>query len=84
MKIFRQRGKSLFAISWLLTRLWFGLELSKLMLFRIREKAIYRRVNHFSKLNQVHWVVDRKTLYCLRSQQPEGQITITALPIENN
>ena len=68
-------------ISWLLARLWWGLEISRLTLWRSGRKAAQSRIAHSSTgLPPSHWVLDGETFYCLSVNEPMHRMVVTEMP----
>ncbi len=70
-------------ISWLLTRLWWGIELSRLAIFRFKPRAAVSRIAPSQReLTISFWVFDRDTLYCVNAA--DEQLLITRATLETN
>lgn len=77
-----QRGRRLWLVtSWLIARLWYGLEMSRLAIFRMLPQA---RITHVSRqrllLPPTSWVCDQPRHYCLTFRPPPERIVIVELP----
>ncbi|NIR47455.1 hypothetical protein GWO43_03145 [candidate division KSB1 bacterium] len=75
-----------FIVSWLLARLWWSLEISRLTIFRIKPRAVINRITQNQrKLPPCHWVVDRNRLYCISLNEGSDEMLVTETPsIERN
>ncbi|MFQ5771417.1 MAG: hypothetical protein ACE5HX_12825 [bacterium] len=62
----KRKGMFFLAVSWLIARLWWSIELSRLTILRVKQKAVISRVAYSkSELPICHWVFDRNRLYCV-------------------
>ncbi|MFQ6003747.1 MAG: hypothetical protein ACE5KJ_08370 [Candidatus Zixiibacteriota bacterium] len=69
------------AISWLLARLWWGLEISRLTIFRVVPKAHIHYISRtHSILPPAHWAYARNRLYCVGFDEDEHALVIHELP----
>jgi len=82
-KDFHKRKKFFFlVVSWLLARLWWSIEVSRLTILRIQPKAVINRISQEEqKLPPSHWVFDRNILYCLGVNEREQRIVIKQSPV---
>jgi len=77
-------GVFFFITSWLVARLWWGIETSRLMIVRIKPKAI---INQFAQtqFSPSTWVYHRNKFSCLTVHAEHDQLLIRETPtIEPN
>ncbi len=81
-----RRGKILFVLSWLLTRLWWGFEMSRLAILRARPRIIKQRVSRTQDpLPASTWLLTRNMFFCLSVDDGNTRMVITQTPpIEMN
>lgn len=81
-----RRGKFLFVISWLLARLWWGFEMSKLTILRVRPKIVKIRLSRQQDtLPQTCWLLSRNMFTCVSVDEHNHQLRIKETPpIEMN
>ncbi len=79
----RTRGKKhllLLFLSWLVTRLWWSIELSRLAILRARSRPVIQRVaQDKTGLPQSKWAVCDRTLYCLTVNDAPHQMFVTRM-----
>lgn len=71
-------------VSWLVARLWWGMEISRLMILRIKPKAI---ISQFAQTQcpRSTWVYDRNKFSCLTVNAEGDRVLIVETPtIESN
>lgn len=72
-------------ISWLLTRLWLGIEFSRLAIFRLQSRAIISRIATSQLEGRICiWVFDRANLYTVTLNDHHKQMSITQFKLETN
>jgi hypothetical protein len=70
------------AVSWLLARLWWSIEITRLTILRVRPKAVINRITQDEQeLPPCHWVLERNRLYCLGISKTSHQIIIKQTPV---
>lgn len=80
----KKSGVFFFITSWLVARLWWSIETSRLMIVRIKPKAM---INQFARteFTRSTWVYDRNTFSCLTVNAESDRLLITQTPtIEPN
>ncbi|MFQ5822897.1 MAG: hypothetical protein ACE5JB_02455 [bacterium] len=78
----KKKGRFYIAISWLLARLWWSIEISRLTILRIKPKAVINRITQDQReLPPCHWVLDRNTLYCLGVDDRNDEMIIRETPL---
>lgn len=77
MKSTRKKGIFWLAVSWLVARLWWGFEVSRLSILRMKPKAVIQQVTEDPReLPICSWVMERNMLYCLGVNEHIDEIVI--------
>lgn len=77
----KNKGLFILAISWLLARLWWGIEISRLTILRVKPKAVINCITQEEKaLPPGYWVLERNVLYCLGIKKENEELIIRATP----
>lgn len=76
------KGYLFVVLSWLLARLWWGLEISRLAILRVKPRAVISRITqHRRELPAGQWVLSRDRLYCLFVNENEDRMIIRETPL---
>lgn len=77
----RGSRRLLLVTSWLIARLWWGIEMSRLMVFRVIPKARFTRITRQQLLlPPTAWVFDQSQGYCLTNSSDFPTIVIQRMP----
>lgn len=77
----RKRGRLYLTLSWLVARLWWGLEISRLSILRIRPRAVIHRVAREQRaFSASEWVVEEDAMYCVGVDRLTPEIVVRQLP----
>jgi len=75
------RGKVFFVVYWVLTRLWWGVEISRLAVLRHRPKTIKKRMTYgHDTLPGSTWLLARNMFYCLSVDDDNTKILVRETP----
>lgn len=82
----KKKSFLLIAASWLLARLWWGLEISGLTIIRVKPRAVVNRMTRDHRnLPACKWILERNHLYCLGVDESEHEIFVLKTPsIDSN
>jgi len=80
----KKSGVFLIVTSWLVARLWWGIEISRLMILRIKPKAMISQFAE-TRCTTSTWVFERNKFSCLTVNADGERLLITETPtIEPN
>ncbi len=73
----KRKGLFFFAVSWLIARLWWSIEISRLTILRVKQKAVISRITYSKReLPTCHWVLDNNRFYCVGVNNESDEIFI--------
>jgi hypothetical protein len=84
-KKYRQNSKTVIVVSWLLTRLWSGLEISRLAILHATPKLAATRLPQTrNRMARGSWILQRNRLYFCGTSDSRGIIIAETQPLEEN
>ncbi len=79
------KRRSLIILSWLITRLWRGIELSRLAIFRVKPQAVITFVSRHHKLfPRGIWVHDKKSVCWIGVNETVTVVHLRKANLESN
>lgn len=86
LRFSKRKGSFVIAVSWLLVRLWWSFEISRLAILRVRQKTVVNRVTFSKKeLPVCSWIFDRNRLFCISVSHAVDELIIRETePLERN